>query len=152
MPAHARAGAAVEVILPVLDEAEALPWVLARMPADFVPLVVDNGSRDASAQVAARLGARVVYEPRRGFGAACWAGLCAAESDTVKSAPTGSVNGPRRAIPSPKSTTSLRRSLVRCTTPGEPGATRCSQNELFSSWPRAAGFCSSASRNATNAP
>jgi glycosyltransferase involved in cell wall biosynthesis len=72
-----------DVILPVLDEAEALPWVLDRMPRGFRPLVVDNGSRDGSAALAASLGARVVTEPRRGFGAACHAGLVAATSDVV---------------------------------------------------------------------
>jgi len=71
------------VILPVLDEAQALPWVLARMPLGYTPLVVDNGSRDGSAQIAAGLGARVVHEPRRGFGAACFAGLVAATDDVV---------------------------------------------------------------------
>lgn len=75
--------AAVEVILPVLDEREALPWVLGRMPARCLPLVVDNGSTDGSAALAARLGARVVSEPRRGFGAACFAGLVAARSEVV---------------------------------------------------------------------
>jgi glycosyltransferase involved in cell wall biosynthesis len=74
---------AVEVILPVLDEARALPWVLGRMPGGYEPLVVDNGSTDGSAEVATRLGARVVVEPRRGFGAACFAGLAAARTDTV---------------------------------------------------------------------
>jgi glycosyltransferase involved in cell wall biosynthesis len=83
MSAHARASAEVDVILPVLDEAEALPWVLGRMPAGYEPLVVDNGSRDGSARIAARLGARVVSEPRRGFGAACWTGLRAADAGTV---------------------------------------------------------------------
>jgi glycosyltransferase involved in cell wall biosynthesis len=73
----------VEVILPVLDEREALPWVLGRMPGGYVPLVVDNGSTDGSAALAARLGARVVSEPVRGFGAACFAGLVAAGSATV---------------------------------------------------------------------
>jgi len=75
--------APIEVILPVLDEAEALPWVLGRMPAGYAPLVVDNGSTDGSAEVAARLGARVVSEPRRGFGAACFAGLAAADAHVV---------------------------------------------------------------------
>jgi glycosyltransferase involved in cell wall biosynthesis len=73
----------VEVILPVLDEAQAIPVVLAAMPSGFEPLVVDNGSRDGSAAVARRLGARVVVESRRGFGAACHAGLTAARSDLV---------------------------------------------------------------------
>src|SRR5207248_2415312 len=67
----------VEVILPVLDEAAALPWVLDRLPGGFHPLVVDNGSSDGSAEIARRLGARVSGEPRRGFCAACWAGLAA---------------------------------------------------------------------------
>jgi glycosyltransferase involved in cell wall biosynthesis len=75
--------AAADVILPVLDEAEALPWVLARMPADLEPIVVDNGSTDGSAELAGALGARVVREPRRGFGAACFAGLEAATADRV---------------------------------------------------------------------
>jgi glycosyltransferase involved in cell wall biosynthesis len=72
-----------DVVLPVLDEAEALPWVLTRMPPGFRPLVVDNGSRDGSPEVAAALGARVVAEPRRGFGAACHAGLLAARTEVV---------------------------------------------------------------------
>src|SRR4051794_598472 len=72
-----------EVILPVLDEAEALPWVLGRMPAGFEPLVVDNGSSDGSGAIAAALGAHVIEEPAKGFGAACWAGLTAAGSELV---------------------------------------------------------------------
>jgi glycosyltransferase involved in cell wall biosynthesis len=73
----------VDVVLPVLDEAAALPWVLGRMPPGFRPLVVDNGSLDGSAEIAHRLGARVVHEPRRGFGAACHAGLLAARTDVI---------------------------------------------------------------------
>ena len=72
-----------DVILPVLNEAEALPWVLERIPSGFNPLVVDNGSTDGSGTVAARLGAAVVNEPRRGFGAACLAGLMAADASVV---------------------------------------------------------------------
>jgi glycosyltransferase involved in cell wall biosynthesis len=72
-----------DVVLPVLDEAAALPGVLARIPAGYRPLVVDNGSTDGSAEVARRLGADVVSEPRRGFGAACFAGLAAASDDVV---------------------------------------------------------------------
>jgi glycosyltransferase involved in cell wall biosynthesis len=73
----------VDVVLPVLDEAAALPWVLGRMPDGFRPLVVDNGSSDGSPELARRLGARVVAEPRRGYGAACHAGLLAAGSEVV---------------------------------------------------------------------
>ena len=72
-----------DVILPVLDEAAALPGVLARIPAGYRPLVVDNGSTDGSAGVARGLGADVISEPRRGFGAACFAGLAAASDDVV---------------------------------------------------------------------
>jgi glycosyltransferase involved in cell wall biosynthesis len=72
-----------DVILPVLDEAEALPWVLRRFPAGFTPIVVDNGSTDGSGRIARALGARVVLEPLRGFGAACAAGLIAATSEVV---------------------------------------------------------------------
>ena len=73
----------IEVILPVLDEAQALPLVLAAVPPGYEPLVVDNGSTDGSADVARRLGAQVVSEPRRGFGAACFAGLLMARSELV---------------------------------------------------------------------
>lgn len=73
----------VDVILPCLDEAPALPWVLGRMPAGFRPIVVDNGSADGSAALARSLGATVVREPRRGFGAAAHAGLLAATAGLV---------------------------------------------------------------------
>ena len=73
----------IDVVLPVLDEAEALPWVLERMPAGYRALVADNGSSDGSAELAERLGAQVVREPRRGFGAACFAGLSAAGTELV---------------------------------------------------------------------
>lgn len=73
----------IEVVLPVLDEATAIPHVLDRFREPFVPLVVDNGSRDGSGEIARRLGSRVITEPRRGFGAACAAGLLAASSELV---------------------------------------------------------------------
>jgi glycosyltransferase involved in cell wall biosynthesis len=72
-----------DVVLPVLDERQAIPWVLERMPRGYEPIVVDNGSADGSGEVARRLGARVVQEPQRGFGAACWAGLTAARANVV---------------------------------------------------------------------
>ncbi|WP_241720784.1 glycosyltransferase family 2 protein [Streptomyces lydicus] len=75
--------ASVDVVLPCLDEAAALPWVLARIPAGWRAIVVDNGSTDGSADIARGLGATVVHEPRRGFGAACHAGLLAADADIV---------------------------------------------------------------------
>jgi glycosyltransferase involved in cell wall biosynthesis len=73
----------IDVVLPCLDEAAALPWVLDRMPDGYRAIVVDNGSTDGSADVAAAHGAEVVLEPRRGFGSACHAGLLAATSDIV---------------------------------------------------------------------
>jgi len=72
-----------EIILPCLDEAEALPAVLAGLPPGWPVLVVDNGSTDPTAAVARACGARVVVEPRRGYGAAVHAGLVAALGDTV---------------------------------------------------------------------
>ena len=72
-----------DLILPVLNEAQALPGVLAVVPAGWEPIVVDNGSTDGSAALARRLGAKVVEEPRRGFGAACAAGLGAATAEVV---------------------------------------------------------------------
>jgi glycosyltransferase involved in cell wall biosynthesis len=73
----------IDVVLPCLDEAAALPWVLSRMPDGYRPIVADNGSTDGSAGIAAALGARVVPATPRGFGAAAHAGLLAAESDVV---------------------------------------------------------------------
>ncbi|HZA84936.1 MAG TPA: glycosyltransferase [Actinomycetes bacterium] len=73
----------VTVVLPALDEATALPAALASFPAGVDLLVVDNGSSDDTAAVAAAAGARVVTEPRRGFGAACWAGVQASPAAAV---------------------------------------------------------------------
>jgi glycosyltransferase involved in cell wall biosynthesis len=73
-----------DVVLPCLDEAAALPWVLSRMPAGYRPMVADNGSADGSADVArGGYGARVVDVPRQGFAADCHAGLLAATDDVV---------------------------------------------------------------------
>ncbi len=73
----------IDVILPVLDERDALPWVLGNMPEGYRPIVVDNGSSDGSGALAERLGAMVVHAPVRGFGSACHAGLLAAGADVV---------------------------------------------------------------------
>ncbi len=70
-----------DVVLPCLDEAQALPWVLGRMPAGYRPIVADNDSTDGSAAVAQAHGARVVQARPRGFGAACHAGLAAADHE-----------------------------------------------------------------------
>ena len=73
----------VDVVLPCLNEAAALPWVLSRIPVGYRPIVADNGSTDGSADIAAAHGARVVSVPRRGFGAAAHAGLEAATAPVV---------------------------------------------------------------------
>lgn len=72
-----------DVVLPCLDEAAALPWVLEHIPVGWRAIVVDNGSTDGSADVARSFGATVVHEPRRGFGAACHAGLLASDAEYV---------------------------------------------------------------------
>lgn len=73
----------VTVVLPARDEAGALPGVLGRMPAGYQVVVVDNDSTDDTAGVARGLGARVVHEPRAGYGAAVHAGLLAADTEIV---------------------------------------------------------------------
>lgn len=72
----------VGVVIPARDEAPALPNVLPFLPAWlYEVVVVDNGSRDATAEVARALGARVVHEPRRGYGQACLTGIAALSAD-----------------------------------------------------------------------
>src|SRR5437763_12566309 len=73
--------ASVDVVLPCLDEAAALSWVLSRIPAGYRAIVADNGSTDGSPAIAARYGAHVVHVPQRGFGAAAHAGLQAAPAE-----------------------------------------------------------------------
>ena len=73
----------IDVVLPCLDEAAALPSVLAAFPPGYRALVVDNGSQDGSPEVAAAHGAIVIHEPRRGYGAAVHAGVQHATSEVV---------------------------------------------------------------------
>lgn len=73
----------IDVILPVLNEAGSVGWVIDRMPEGYEPIVVDNCSTDGSGEIASDLGATVVVEDVPGFGAACWAGLNAASSEVV---------------------------------------------------------------------
>jgi glycosyltransferase involved in cell wall biosynthesis len=72
----------VDAIIPALDEEAALPGVLAELGATVVRrvIVVDNGSRDRTREVARAAGALVVDEPRRGYGSACLRGIAAARA------------------------------------------------------------------------
>jgi glycosyltransferase involved in cell wall biosynthesis len=68
----------IALIIPARNEELSLPGVLEKLPAGIRRvLVVDNGSTDATAQVAASFGAQVVAEPVAGYGRACLAGLAA---------------------------------------------------------------------------
>jgi dTDP-L-rhamnose 4-epimerase len=73
----------IDVVFPCLNEAEALPWVLSRLPYGYRAIVADNGSTDGSPEIAAAHGAVVVPASPRGFGAAAHAGLGAAVSEVV---------------------------------------------------------------------
>ncbi|TQL99314.1 glycosyltransferase involved in cell wall biosynthesis [Actinoallomurus bryophytorum] len=73
----------IDVVLPCLNEADALPAVVAALPSGFDALVVDNGSTDGTDRIAAGLGARVVHESHRGYGAAVHTGLQWATTDLV---------------------------------------------------------------------
>lgn len=73
----------IDVIFPCLNEAQALPRLLHRMPAGFRAIVVDNGSTDGSADIARQFGAEVISVPQRGFGAAAHGGLSASTTEIV---------------------------------------------------------------------
>jgi glycosyltransferase involved in cell wall biosynthesis len=75
----------VSVIIPTHNEAQAIERVLADLPRDLTTevIVVDSNSNDGTPEIAARMGARVVQEPRRGYGRACLTGLAAANSPDV---------------------------------------------------------------------
>ena len=70
------------MIIPALDEEEALSEVIAAIPRRVRQVVVaDNGSRDRTAAVALEAGAVVVHEPRRGYGHACLAAMAQLSAD-----------------------------------------------------------------------
>jgi len=75
----------VSVVIPTRNEAQAIERVLADLPSDLTTevIVVDSNSHDGTPEIAARMGARVVQEPRRGYGRACLTGLAAANSPDV---------------------------------------------------------------------
>lgn len=75
----------VSLIIPALNEAESLGFLLNEVPLGLVQqvIVVNNGSTDNTAEVAQAAGAVVIHEPRRGYGFACAAGTAAAEGDVL---------------------------------------------------------------------
>jgi glycosyltransferase involved in cell wall biosynthesis len=75
----------VSVIIPTHNEAQAIERVLADLPSDLTTevIVVDSNSNDGTPEIAARMGARVVQQPCRGYGRACLTGLAAANSPDV---------------------------------------------------------------------
>jgi len=75
----------VSVVIPTHNEAQSIGRVLADLPAELVTevLVVDSNSTDGTAEIAAKMGARVLHEPRRGYGRACLTGLANTQSPHV---------------------------------------------------------------------
>ncbi len=71
----------VDVVIPCLNEAPALPGLFARLPTGYTAIVVDNGSTDGTAEVAHAHGARVIEVTRPGYGAAVHAGILAADAE-----------------------------------------------------------------------
>lgn len=80
-----KANVRVSVIIPTHNEAQAIERVLADLPSDLTTevIVVDSNSNDGTPEIAARMGARVISEPRRGYGRACLTGMVAANSPDV---------------------------------------------------------------------
>lgn len=85
-----RAAVRISVVIPCLNEAESIgqcvnaaQGVLDEHGLDGEVLVVDNGSEDGSGTLARLAGARVVDEPRRGYGSAYLAGFAAARGDYI---------------------------------------------------------------------
>ena len=75
----------MSVIIPTHNVAQAIERVLADLPLDLTTevIVVDSNSTDGTPEIAAGMGARVIQEPRRGYGRACLTGFAAASSPDV---------------------------------------------------------------------
>jgi glycosyltransferase involved in cell wall biosynthesis len=122
--------ATCELVMPCRDEAGALPDLLAQVPEGIRAIVVNNGSADDTARIAARCGARVVEEPRPGYGAAVNAGICAARAEWVAvidgdgSLDPGDVRRlleHARSLSAPVSAPTARTGTVRDATGGQAG-------------------------------
>ena len=75
----------MSVVIPTHNEAQAIGRVLADIPSDLATevLVVDSNSSDTTCEIAAKMGARVIQEPRRGYGRACLTGLAGVNSPDI---------------------------------------------------------------------
>ena len=80
----------VSIVMPCLNEEETLGTCIEKAQRTLETLnikgevvIADNGSTDASVEIAERLGARVVHQPTRGYGAAYLAGLAAAQGQYI---------------------------------------------------------------------
>jgi glycosyltransferase involved in cell wall biosynthesis len=75
----------VSVIIPTHNEAQSIGRVLADLPSDLTTevIVVDSNSNDGTPEIAARSGARVIQEPRRGYGQACLTGMAEANAADI---------------------------------------------------------------------
>lgn len=134
----------IDIVFPCLDEAAALPRVLDSLPPRSRAIVVDNGSSDGSADVAAAAGALVVHEPRRGFGAAAHAGLLAATAPLVAFCDADASLDPRDLVPFREAITDGDADLVLGSRRAERGAwpmhARIANAVLARSNRRATGF------------
>ncbi len=75
----------ISVIIPVFNEQDAITKVLSDLPKHLIHeiIVVDNGSTDQTAHLAAKAGARVVTESRRGYGSACLKGIAVSDTPDI---------------------------------------------------------------------
>ncbi len=80
-----KASAKISVIIPAYNEEASIQQVIRAIPGNLVNevIVVDNGSTDSTAERAQKAGARVIHEPRRGYGSACLAGIAAVDQPDI---------------------------------------------------------------------
>jgi glycosyltransferase involved in cell wall biosynthesis len=85
------------IIIPALNEAESIGQVLSRIPERYADeiLVIDGGSNDGTAQIAQSAGARVILEPRRGYGWACFRGAAEASGELLAFLDADGADDPR---------------------------------------------------------
>jgi glycosyltransferase involved in cell wall biosynthesis len=88
----------ISVIIPALNEAQSIATVLDAIPAQNLAeiLVVDGGSTDGTPRIAEMSGARVVHEPRRGYGQACYTGAMEAKGEILVFLDADGADDPRR--------------------------------------------------------